>query len=278
MIIMLHPKLSEHRRGRFFALQVDAVPMGEMLPDSGLLLMVGKDFQALDDSDRESYWQWCRSPGRTLLLLPSYTPGRLGEHCDWRLNYRSERPEPNGAVIADRLHDEVDYQLTGRDGEFDRAAGHQWPDFTVNTRYVKTYSASGVFAATCLPLWSIALMDESTALRDWLAELHRHAGEPNAGRGVDAATSTEPVLNPEDYGLMVCVHGWQTADAEQLIRTLNAQTVPIMDMNAEVVTASLDRLHAAGLLDAQGLSRYGLALLRSSPYWSYAVGLREESA
>ena len=278
MKIYLNNDLAEHRRGRFLTAQLNAVAMGDELPAGGVVLMIGKDFQALHDEAKEVYWQWCRRPGRTLLLLPPYVQGGLCKHLDWQLTFRAEPAELSGTPIADKVAAEVSYQLTGQDGECNRSAGHQWPDYSVNTRYVKQHSATGVFAATCLPLWSIALLDQSEVMRSWLSILHQLAGKPADARTAEVAEVEACALGRDDYGLMVCIYGWRIGDPEDLVQALQLQTVPVISLQANHIREAIPRLRSAGYLSDDGLSERGLLALQSSPYWGYAARLREEVA
>ena len=279
MKIFLDKKLAEHRRGRFFATHLDAVPVDDGPPQAGLVLMTGNQYQSLDEASKASWWSWVSRSGRTLLLVPPFEPGRLCRSLDWELAFCSEVPGATGLTLPDRLREETSFEILGQAGEADKADGHRWPDGSVNTRYAKKHSGTGVFAATCLPLWSISLLDNVAALDSWLRALHEHAGKSAAEGdvGVFDATSKE-VLTRMDYGLLVGLYAWQTADPGELMRAINTSPVPLFTMDEGTVVTGIGKLRKRGILNDSGLTERGVAALQSSPFWGYAVGLREEVA
>lgn len=276
MKVFLDAKLAEHRRGRFLAAALQAQGLGDTLPEAGVLLMLGKDFQASGDVDRDVLTSWCAGPGRTLLLLPPYHEGSVLASLDWTIGFRDAVAQPEGRRVPDLLAQETTYLLHGRDGDCDPQGGHQWLDYSVNTRFSKAHSGSGVLAVTCLPLWSITLLNEVAALDHWLRALHRHAGLAAEHRGAVAVVAGPAPLAPEALGVMVCLCGWQTGDPDVIFSALAAQPVPMFQLNRERVAELLPELQAGGYLDEQGLSAAGVAALRASPYWGFAVRLREE--
>jgi len=278
MNLFLNEKLTDHRRGRFLMTQLDAVAMVDELPVAGVLLMIGSDFQGMNKADQKVLWQWCRQPGRTLLLLPPYQEGAIFNDLDWKITFRDQLPDPNGTPVADKLTDETTYQIEGRDGEFDKSSGHQWGDFSVNTRYLKQNSGSGVFAATTLPLWSIALLDAAEPTLQWITKLSQLAGKPAGPMAASNGDDARVDLTGQELAAMVMVYGWSTSDADELRHALAAQAVPIMSINEQIMTTLLQRLSSSGYLAAQGLSEKGLQALKSSAYWGYALSLREEVA
>jgi hypothetical protein len=276
MDVFLDDRLARHRRGRFLATQLDARVAEATQPEAGIRLMIGKDVQCLAEAERQALIEWCQGPGRTLLLLPPYQEGLLLPALDWTIGFRETPAPPNGARLPDRLATETTYRLDGRDGDSDASAGHRWPDHSVNTRYLKAHSGSGVLAATCLPLWSITLQDEAESTLDWLRALHRQAGAAGAPTRRSRSAGAEPSLTAEALGLMVCLYGWQSADIDSLLRTIEAQPVPMFRLDRARASAMLARLSDLGYSDAGGLSMVGEKRLRESTYWGFAQCLRQE--
>jgi len=279
MKIFLDTKLADHRRGRFFATHLDAVPVGDAVPQAGLVLMTGNQYQWLDEESKAGWRTWVSRSGRTLLLVPPFEPGRLCDTLDWDLVFRNEAPDPSGLTVPDRLREEVSFEIRGHTGEADKSEGHRWPDGSVNTRYAKQHSGTGVFAVTCLPLWSISLLDNAAALDRWLRALHEHAGktaaEDNAGV-LDAAK--QAALTRMDYGLLVALYAWQTADPDELIRANETSPVPLFRIDEDTLVKGVSTLREMGFLSDSGLTERGVAALQNSPFWGYAIGLREEVA
>ena len=280
MIIWLHPRLADHRRGRFLATELNASTGCEGgqdgLPSEGMMLMIGKDFQLQDEATRDALIAWCGQPGRSLLLLPPYQTGELHPGLDWRIGLRDAAPDATGVAVVDAVRGELSFELHGRDGGFSSDAGQQWPDFSLNTRFWKQHTASGVFAASCLPLWSISLLGMGGAVTDWLAGIHQLAGALAADSAPAATATAVGALQPQDYSVMVCVFGCQEPDPQRLISRMAAQPLPIVALESELLAEVAAGLRSAGMLAAGGLSERGEAALRASPYWGYAQSLREE--
>jgi hypothetical protein len=280
MIIWLHPRLADHRRGRFLATELHASvardgDLGE-LPGEGMMLMIGKDFQLQDEAGRNRLLAWCGQPGRSLVLLPPYQVGELQPGLDWRVGLRDAAPEATGVAVVDAVRGEASFELHGRDGGFSSEAGQQWPDFGINTRFWKQHTGSGVFAATCLPLWSISLLGKGAAVSDWLLGIHRLAGAPTVDADDALNATAAEALQATDYAVMVCIFGWREPDPQRLMKRVAAQPLPVVELEPGRLAKATEGLRAAGMLAATGLSERGEAALRASPYWGYAQSLREE--
>ena len=279
MNIVLDNTLADHRRGRFFATHLDAVPVGDQPPQAGLVLMTGNQYQSLDAESKASWLGWVSRSGRTLLLVPPFEPGRLCTNLDWEMVFRNEAPGPSGLTVPDRLREEVSFEIRGQAGEAEKAEGHRWPDGSVNTRYAKQHSGAGVFAVTCLPLWSISLLDNGAALKSWLRALHEHAGKTAADDNAGVLNAAKKVaLTRIDYGVLVALYAWRTADPDELIRANENLPVPLFRIDEDTLFKGVSTLREKGFLTDSGLTERGVAALQSSPFWRYAIGLREEVA
>ncbi|WPL16536.1 hypothetical protein Thiowin_01496 [Thiorhodovibrio winogradskyi] len=278
MKIFLDNTLADHRRGRFFATHLDAIPVGEQPPQAGVVMMTGSRYQGLDAESKAGWRTWFSRSGRTLLLVPPFEPRRLCDTLDWELVYRNEAPAPSGISVPDRLREEVSFEITGQAGEADKAEGHRWPDGSVNTRYAKQHSGTGVFAVTCLPLWSISLLDKAADLDGWLRALHEHAGKTAADDNAGVVDSKQAALSRMDYGLLVALYAWQTSDPDVLIRANETSPVPLFWFDEDTLVKGVSTLREMGFLGDSGLTERGVVALQRSPFWGYAIGLREEVA
>ncbi len=297
MNCFLDAALASRRRGRFLGTLLDAVPVTDGLPEAGLLLMEAKDFQAGADEQQAELKAWTARPGRVLLLLPPFETGVLSLELDWRISFRDDKPLPVGserhagkgalgrsegskglitAGIANGLRDEVLYAILGRDGDCDRAAGHCWGDGIAHTRYLKAHSGSGLFAATCLPLWSVSLLDQARPTLAWLAALYAQTGPAvdNVSPNVQATAALS--IDPEAFSLLVCLYGFDCADAEGVLRRLEASLLPIVDLPRSRLPMLWTQLQTMGYVDGQGLTTLAQRALQDSPYWPYAQRLRED--
>ena len=275
MNLYLDPSLATHRHGRFFVSQLGAVPMDE-LPGSGLVMMHGKGFQGLSASEQETRWEWASQPGRALLLLPPFQLGAVFDQVDWQITLRTEVASTTDGIVPQILSNETNQNLVGSDGEFDRASGHQWRDYSVNTRYVKKHQGTGIFAATCLPLWSISLLDNAQDTVAWLENLLSLAGNAVVdGSAEPQASSAE--LKPTDYTLMVCMQAWDIHTVEDVSQALSNGGPSLFTIPEDDIVEGFARLRELGLIDHRGLTELGHEVLYESPYGQYAERLKEEA-
>jgi len=275
MKITIHDQLANHRRGRFLLSILNAEILEDGFPDAGIFLMTGKDYQEFSDSEKEKYWKWCGKSGRTLLLMPPFEQNSINDYVDWNIEYISNPLDKNNYPISDQVAMEVSSHIVGQDGEFDRDSGHQWNDYSINTRYYKQHSATGVFSVTCLPLWSIALMEEGAGIFDWLSELHSHAGKAQAKSLEPADVQSINELKPIDYSVLVCVYAFSNSNADELLKIMDSQEISIIQINHNEIKNIISLLEKSALIEKQGLTEVGEELLRSSPYWGYAQSMRE---
>ncbi len=274
MKIFLESALSKHRHGRFFSSQLNAVAT-EILPECGLVMVHGKIFKSFDEAKQAEWWAWSSQPGCSILLLPPFDTGKVCQPLDWTIALGTSVFESEESSIASIVADEVTAHIIGKDGEFERSSGHQWSDFSINTRYFKKHSASGIFAVSCLPLWSISLMDDVDACLLWLQSLQDISGSPGENV-VGTVGDSEVELSPTDYTVLVCSFAFDVSSASQIMEKLKQLPVTIVVLEADEITESVLRLSKAGLLSDDGLSEAGEFRLQRSPYWVYAESLQEE--
>ncbi|CAH6847011.1 conserved hypothetical protein [Vibrio chagasii] len=271
MAIYLAGSLTQHRRGRFLHSLLGAQPK-EQMPQHGCVLMIGKDYQQLEGSQQTSWREWCQSSGNTLVLIPPYKGGIIDGELDWQVQFTDTPSEVEGELPL-LIADEVTQHICAQQGLSERSSGHYWGS-NFNTRYFRSHSASGVFAATCLPLWSISLLEKATVVKGWLDELIRLAGEVDDVS--DNACSDVIELRPIDYSLLACVFAWQVGDVDAFVRYQASLVVPVFNLSFDEASQGFSRLTQGEYLDGNALSELGLSTLKSSPYWSYAETLKEQ--
>lgn len=275
MAFHLALSLTNHRRGRFFSSLIAAEPLAEALPNHGCVLMLGKDFQQLDVASKQVWRDWALLSGHSLLLLPPYSAGVIDADLDWQVRFSETISSLNGS-LTQLLEPEVTQEIVGRQGNSDRIMGHYWSTSAFNTRYVKHHAASGVFAATCLPLWSISLLDEAESLLEWLAFFERLAGTSNA---IETASDDLHIqLENIDYSIMACIYAWPVTSASELMAYQSRQPFPIFHFLPAEMDAGFSRLLSGGFIDGNGLTSGGDEALKDSAYWLYAEQLKEPSA
>lgn len=272
MVFYLALSLTSHRRGRFLSSLVNAEPVTEILPHQGCILMLGKDFQQLEAQDKKKWREWALLSGRTLMLLPPYSSDLIDEDIDWQIGF-SEAVSSVNAPLVQLLESEVSQQISGRQGVSERLQGHLWGSSAANTRYLKHHAASGVFAVTCLPLWSISLIDEAELVREWFAFFDKLAGAPDA---IETKADNEPTqLIAIDYSIMACIYAWQVISASELSAYLSKQAFPVFQFTSDEVEAGFSRLSSGGYVNERGLTSEGMQTLKDSAYWLYADQLKD---
>lgn len=275
MKLYLTPELQAHRRGRFLvSLLGISQSSGHGLPQTGFVLMTGEALQASKESLEECA-AWIRQPGCSLLLLPPYQEGSIFDFLDWVIELApSNSLAAKQGSLTSLLAGELTYKLRGMDGAFteDVPPGKQ----TCHTRYWKAHSNSGLIAATTLPLWSISLLDQATLVHDFLTNIERHCGLPSV-----STKETKPqevdAIRPEDVTVLVCSYGFNVATAEDLLSRLKVYAVPLLNLASFDLPESMARLRNAGLINDNGLTEQGLALLMGCKYWAFAEILRNEA-
>ncbi|MGR5165963.1 hypothetical protein ACPV5L_02030 [Vibrio astriarenae] len=272
MIFYLALSLTNHRRGRFLSSLIEAEPVTETLPHQGCVLMLGKDFQQLDAENKREWRDWALLSGRTLMLLPPYSSGVVDEDIDWQIGFSEAVPSVD-SPLARLLETEVTQQIAGRQGVCERSQGHLWGASAANTRYLKHHAASGVFAVTCLPLWSISLIDETELVQEWFAFFDRLAGTPDA---IETDADNEPTqLVATDYSIMACIYAWQAISVSELNAYLSNQVFPVFQFTGNEMDEGFSRLLAIGYVNESGLTTEGLETLKDSAYWLYAEQLKD---
>lgn len=273
MSIYLAESLANHRRGRFLSSLIQAQPLGDGLDVHGCVLMVGKDYQQMPSKGKLHWHQWCRLSGNVLLLLPPYKSGVIDDKLDWNIGFTEDSSSIDDSLTS-LLSSEVTQHLTGKQGLSDRGLGHLWGD-AFNTRYTRDHAASGIFAATCLPLWSISLLDKSDIVHSWLDFFITLAGEAEV---IDEAGQVaEIILQPIDYSVLICLYAWKVKNADELLAFQSKLSVAIFNLSQQEIKDSLVRLRQIEFIDNDGLSELGLTSLLESAYWPYAETLKEQT-
>ncbi|QTA78693.1 Uncharacterized protein dnl_09230 [Desulfonema limicola] len=274
--IYLACELADHRRGRFLSSLLNTEPVDkDLLPETGILLFTGEHYQSLPEKQDEEMWKWCRQPGRVLLILPPYRETKICINTDWTAVYRNKEPDSANHVFADKTASEVIFEIQGQDGEFSRELGHEWSDFTINTRFIKQHSSSGIFAATCLPLWSISLLDNGENIRSWLEEFYKLAGKPSAATQDQQMENADLHIEPEDYSVLVCCYAWDEVTEKGILNLGDEMPVSVFDFEKLELSKRLLNLKTAGYIDNYKITKSGVKALELSPFWIYAQELKE---
>ena len=264
--VLLHGALATHRRGRVLreALAAEAFTT---LPDSGAVVVAFADaFQEADAGEQARLVEWTRAPARTLLLVPPFAAGTCEYPVSWRAE-RMEGPPRGGEGLAKILAFEVTHRLDGK-LQTPLLPGATWSDLSVSIGTYRLHPAAGLFAVTCLPLWSLAVLDAPEELQRWLTSLLALAGEDKP-----ATVPAERSLSPDHYGLLVFLLSKRFADEEQAVAALGSST--IFRIAPERTNALLNQLRRQGLVVGALPTTEATELVMQSPYALYVGALRE---
>lgn len=266
--VLLHGALATHRRGTILREALAAEPV-TTLPDSGgVVLAFAGDFQGADAAEQARLVEWTRAPGHALLLVPPFAAGACERPVSWRAE-RMEGAPRGGEGLARVLASEVTHRLDGK-LQTPSLPGATWSDLSVSIGTYRLHPAAGLFAVTCLPLWSLAVLDVPEETQRWVASLVALAGEPKP-----AAAPANRSLSPDHYGLLVFLLSKKYDDEEQAIAALRSSS--IFRIDPERARALLNELCSRGLVVGALPTTEAAELVLRSPYALYVGALREET-
>jgi hypothetical protein len=267
--VLLHAALATHRRGRVLQEALSATPSTELPDGHAVVLAFADAFQGAEEGEQARLIEWTRASGHLLLLLPPFAAAVCERPVSWRAE-RMESAPRGGEGLAKVLAPEVGYRLTGK-LQTPAVAGSTWSDLSVCVGSYRLHPSAGLFAVTCLPLWSLAVLDAPGDLESWLASLVSLAGEIQPGK-----TAVATVLSPDHYGFLVFLLSQMFADEEQAIAGLRCSSV--FRFSPERGRSLLKELRDRGLVDGAVPTSEAYELVMQSPYAPYVSALREVSS
>ncbi|HUY34895.1 MAG TPA: hypothetical protein VMV69_19265 [Pirellulales bacterium] len=285
--IWLYGKLAEHARGDILRQALGSPAVGPQtvarLPDDhGLLMAFGQDFQTASDEDQRAWLRWTEPAGRATLLVPPLVLKDTALPMPWRafrpqgaVGMAVDNP-PQGLVdkLPKRLAAEVRFELTGELQVATQLGGQQlggqWKNGGIHTAYYRKHPHAGVFAITCLPLWSLVVLDHKDELRDWAAALAMMAGEPApAEEARRPREAFEP--NKDHFAMMLHLCEREFADRDEALAALIESEIFVLPR--PVAEARIAELEQAGLIANGRLTGEGRAKLFAGPYANYAEAI-----
>lgn len=264
--------LANHRRGTVISdyLSVKMLNSDSELPDYGMLMMFGQEWQTYTALQQASLMKWLKSSGRGILLIPPFNTEQLANALDWQVESASGDKTATVAGLASSLADETRFQFKAVSHQFSREHAHNWNDDSLNTLYYKPHSSGGVFAATALPLWSLTCLDIPDLVQFWLASLYGIAGQVKEALPVtDKATL---VLNDKHLALLCCAYGHRFTDANALVTRVGRLGV-FRFQSTELDLAVAELIDENLFLNGE-LTEKGLNAILASPYKLYADELK----
>ncbi len=267
--IWLIGTLANHRRSRILKDVLAAKTPDKDLPDSGICLLFGKEFQEAEEIEKSNWYDWSQQPSRMLLLLPSFKTGECSIPCNWSVYRTKENDLQQTLSLPKLLAPEVLYELQGQ-FQIAKQIGGQWDNLGINTAYYRQHPHSGLFAITCLPLWSIALLDNQSDLHDWLAELYSLVGQAIDSSKIEQISFK---LKPEHY--TVLLHLLSQNYIDQTVALVALENSPIFSLDLQIAQYCLTELESQGLIAGAKITIKGKNCIRQSPYSAYAEALKK---
>jgi hypothetical protein len=266
--VLLHGTLATHRRGQVLKEALSAAP-AQRLPDGRAIVLAFADgFQAAEPEEKSRLIEWTRAPGHLLLLVPPFGRTQCDRPVAWRAE-RIDRAPQGGEGLAKVLAPEVAYRLTGN-LQTPSVPGATWSDLSVCIGAYRLHPAAGSFVVTCLPIWSLAVLDAAPQVEEWLVRLADLAGDVRV-----AQTSEPAALQPDLYGFLVFLLSQSFTNEEQAIAGLNSST--IFSFSSENGRSLLRELNERGLVVGAAPTTQAYELVMQSPYAPYVSAVREVS-
>lgn len=267
--ILLGESLSSHRRGRILTTAVNAQPSPDIPSEESLCLLFGSDFQSASEETQIRWFNWSQQPGRVLLLIPPFKSLSCNLPTEWNIQRRQVAPSIQEKGLVQALSSEVRFELEGQLQVPTQLTG-QWDDQTLCTAFYRQHPHSGVFAITCLPLWSLVILDWVPDLKQWLSDLYGLAQRVEGA----IAPSTEPnTFAPSLTHFTVLLH-LLTDNFKSDSEALEAlKTSTLLSLEPTQAAQCLQELNTHNLVNKATITAAGRQLLRQSQYAFYAEEL-----
>jgi hypothetical protein len=266
--VLLYGALAEHRRGKILREALSAESTTTLPDRAAVLVAFAEAFQKADRSEQECLVEWTRPAGHVLLLVPPFAVGTCEQPVPWRAERMEGEPQ-GGEGLAKVLADEVTHRLEGK-LQSPPLPGATLSDLSVCVGTYRLHPAAGLFAVTCLPLWSLTVLDAPDEAQCWLVNLVALAGQ-----ATPVVAPAQAPLSPDHYGLLVFLISRSFEDEEQAIAALRASS--IFRIASERARTLLKELRAQGLVVGAVPTTEATKLVMQSPYAPYVSALREVS-
>jgi hypothetical protein len=265
--IWLSGTLATHRRGRFLQELLAAEPSAGGLPQGhGMCLAFAADFQDADEAEQLRWLAWTARSGRVVLLLPPLRPGVHTRPAEWKVEAVAETGLATEGSLPAVLAPEVRHCLAGQLQVPDTPSG-KWAEGRAHTAYHRRHPAAGIFAVTCLPLWSSALLGREALVGGWLAELYQLAGPAATTESASAGMG----LSPDHWAVLLHLCSNRFAGPDEAVDTLTRS--PLFQVPPDRGRECLAELEAGGFAAGGGATETGRSALLASPYAAYLEAL-----
>lgn len=268
--IWLYGTLAGHRRGRVLQDSIEAIEIDRCPLSSGLCMMFGEDFQAAEATKQHELMSWINSPGRALLLLPPYQLSTTQFPTEWTSSNRGVSAKGTSG-LSKLLASEVRYELQGRLQQAP-VTDSVWSDLSVCTAMYQHHVSAGIFVVTCLPLWSLTVLDHAKMLNRWLEEVYALAGTPKTS-GTEQAETGPFVPTAEHFSLMLHLLTQDFGSQQEALSALEASH--FLAMSKETALPLLTSLQENGYVKEAQVQEEGLRVIQASPFAVYAEAVKE---
>jgi hypothetical protein len=227
-------------------------------------MMLGSDFQGDGATIQKAWVNWSQVSGRALLLIPPLTVGVCAEPVKWEVTGKSSVDAKDSSEFLQVLAAEVRHELRGK-LQTATELGGTWGDYAVHTAFHRKHPQAGVFVVTCLPLWSLSVLDQKDALRQWLSELYAMAGTSAQALEENEADH----LTAGHYAILLHLLSGKFPDLDAALCALNSSV--IFALNPTEAARLIGEMEEQGLVSGAELTSHGREMLLRSPYAPYAI-------
>jgi len=259
-------KLAGNPRGKRLQKYLAAKLAVEPPEGTGWCFASGQDYQTRTPAEQRKWLAWAAQPGNAILLVPPFQTSVRNEPNHWEV---ASLEGPPG--LDDMAHRVLSLTQQEISASFTRGlAPTMNPLIEGGTRLqlsglYRKHPAAGIFAATAVPIWSLALADHVPVLVDWLNEWARLVGRPE-----DVEPVKPSIFEPSQlhYSLMVYLASDNFPDRETAIQALEGNDT--FDFRDDDIHSLLDEVTAAQWVSNATLTESGRRALMESPYRPYA--------
>jgi hypothetical protein len=264
-------QLGGNIRGKRLAKALNATAVGDELPEAaGMCIGCGQDYQTKTPAGQREWLAWAARPGCVMLLLPPFQTGVRHEPNGWEVSALPTPVllDPAAHLVLMLCQPEINVRLNRGLSSVSNPvieAGTQLPLSGLHRKHPD----SGIFGATAVPVWSIALADRVSELQEWL-----DAWMSLAGRPVEISKSGDPsIFEPSQshYSVLLYLASGNFSSRSAALDSLAWNDT--FELAGEHVPRLLDELEAAGLTADGRLCEQGVDTLLESPYRHYAETL-----
>jgi hypothetical protein len=266
--VFLYGPLATHRRGKILREALSAEEVTKLPEGRAAVVAFADAFQGDEVTEQSYLVEWTRTSGHLLLLVPPFASGTCTQPVSWRAE-RMESAPRGGEGLAKVLASEVAYRLDGK-LHTPTVPGATWSDLSVCVGTHRLHPAAGLFAVTCLPLWSLSVLDAPKELENWIVSMVALSGEIQP-----ITRPVESALQPDHYGLLVFLLSKSFDNEEQAIEALRSSS--IFRVSPERGRSLLKELFDRGLVTGAVPTTEATELVMQSPYAPYVSALREVS-